>query len=235
MRPPALRQRLVLATCAAVAAGLAVLTVAFHVVLQHRLDADANSVLRSRAQAALATVAVHRDGRLTVTETSGDTLLDERVWVFQGARAVERPFASGRIEAAVAQLAAKGKYARHDAEPDTRLLAQPVRQHGRTVGMVVAAGMAVAVAVAGMAAAAGAAAEAAAGVAPGSGSASSAVRSPGRRSPTLTTAIPTRTAMGIRATITAIRTNSCEGAPDGAPFHFPATMRARRSSAPCRM
>jgi sensor histidine kinase regulating citrate/malate metabolism len=56
VRSPALRQRLVLASCAAVAIALAVVSVAFFSILQHRLDRDANDRLSSRAEAALATV-----------------------------------------------------------------------------------------------------------------------------------------------------------------------------------
>ena len=53
MRAPALRQRLVLAASAAVATALAIVSVAFYLVLERRLDHDANDTLRSRAQAAV--------------------------------------------------------------------------------------------------------------------------------------------------------------------------------------
>src|SRR4051812_30215845 len=138
MRPPALRERLVLAASVAVAIALAVVTTAFYFVLQHRLDRDAESTLRSRSDAALATVTVHH-GNVGIQESPRDALLDDRVWVFQGTRAVDRPVAPPRVQRAVNELVAAGRPGRRDAEPDTRLLAEPVHAGGRQVGMVVAA------------------------------------------------------------------------------------------------
>ena len=65
MRTPALRHRLVLAACIAVGTALAVVSAAFYIVLEHRLDHDANDTLRSRSQAAFATVTVSH-GRLAI-------------------------------------------------------------------------------------------------------------------------------------------------------------------------
>jgi two-component system OmpR family sensor kinase len=137
MRDPPLRHRLVLAACVAVATALALVSASFYVVLQHRLDRDADDTLRSRAQAALATVTV-RHGTLAVGEGPRDALLDQRVWVFQGSRAVDRPFAPPGVQRRAGEMAAAGRSARRDAEPDTRLLAEPVVEHGRRVGMVIA-------------------------------------------------------------------------------------------------
>lgn len=137
MRPPPLRLRLALAACGAVAVGMAVITAAFYLVLQHRLDSDADNTLRSRVQASLATITT-RHGQLAIEENPRDALLDQRVWVFQGTRPVERPLAPEGVQRAVAQLAAAGRTAERDAD-DTRLLAVPVHEHGRRLGIVVAA------------------------------------------------------------------------------------------------
>ena len=97
MRNPPLRHRLVLAACVAVATALALVSAAFYIVLQHRLDHDANDTLRSRSQAALATVTVKR-GRLAVGEGPRDALLDQRVWVFAGAREVRAVGRTGYLD-----------------------------------------------------------------------------------------------------------------------------------------
>ena len=137
MRNPPLRHRLVLAACVAVATALALVSVAFYIVLQHRLDHDANDTLRSRSQAALSTVTVKR-GRLAVGEGPRDALLDQRVWVFEGARAIDSPFAPPGVQRRAREMAAAGRPARRDAGSDTRLLAEPVIEGGRRAGMVVA-------------------------------------------------------------------------------------------------
>ena len=132
MRNPPLRHRLVLAACVAVATALALVSVAFYIVLQHRLDHDANDTLRSRSQAALSTVTVKR-GRLAVGEGPRDALLDQRVWVFEGARAIDSPFAPPGVQRRAREMAAAGRPARRDAGSDTRLLAEPVIEGGRRV------------------------------------------------------------------------------------------------------
>lgn len=138
MRSPALRQRLVLASGAAVAIALAIVSVAFYVILQHRLERDANDRLSSRAAAALTTVSVGRRG-LKLREGRGDALLDQGVWVFEGSRTVDRPLAPPGVERAAAGLAAANASGQRDVEPDTRLLARPILAGGRRVGTVVAA------------------------------------------------------------------------------------------------
>ncbi|MFL5885657.1 MAG: sensor histidine kinase [Thermoleophilaceae bacterium] len=138
MRSPPLRQRLVLAACVAVATALALVSSAFYVILQHRLDHDANDTLRSRSQAALATVKVS-NGRLAIGESPRDALLDQSVWVFQGTKPVDRPLAPASVQRTAAELAATGRPVRRDGAADTRLLAEPVTHDRRTLGTVVAA------------------------------------------------------------------------------------------------
>src|SRR5204862_8303946 len=73
-------RRLVLATAVATALGLTAVTMAFNLVLSHRLARDADAVLRTRAQAQVANLTIDR-GAVQVREAANDTAL-ERVWVF---------------------------------------------------------------------------------------------------------------------------------------------------------
>lgn len=137
MRTAGLRRRVVLAALGTVAVALGVVTAAFNLVLDARLSRDANQVVRSRAQAQLATLAV-TDGRLRVQETPNDALLDERVWVLDAAGSVlERAPGPPGLQRAVARLAV-GATERHLDLEDLRLLALPVRARGAVVGVVVA-------------------------------------------------------------------------------------------------
>ena len=134
-----LRRRLVATATGVVAVTLALMTIGFNVVVDHRLSNDAQNVVRSRAQAALALVSV-RGGRLDVEETPHDGTLDERVWVFAGSRAVESARAPASVQAAVAGLARERRAVTTSAEiASERLLALPVTDHARRVGTVVGA------------------------------------------------------------------------------------------------
>jgi signal transduction histidine kinase len=137
MRAPGIRRRLVLATAATVAITLAVITVAFNLVLGARLSSDATNVVHSRAEAALATLAVDH-GRVAVEETPGDAVLDARVWVFQGRRAVERAPGNQDVQAAAVALGGASKPTTHDVGRDARLEALPFEVGGRRLATVVA-------------------------------------------------------------------------------------------------
>jgi two-component system OmpR family sensor kinase len=137
MRKPPLRHQLLLAVCGALVAALVAVSTLFYVVLHHRLDRDAADALHSRVQAALSTVKFS-DGKLSLTETPHDQLLDQRVWVFQDNRPVDQPFAPPAVQRAAAQLA-RARGGQVDVSPDTRLRASAVIEGGRRVGTVVAA------------------------------------------------------------------------------------------------
>ena len=66
------------------------MAVIFNVVLDNRLSADANSVLRSRATDELAALTLV-DGRLHVRERPDDAALETRLWVFAGSSKIEGP------------------------------------------------------------------------------------------------------------------------------------------------
>jgi signal transduction histidine kinase len=134
---PSLKRRLVLAAIVAVALMLALTTVGFNVVLDRRLSGDANSVVHSRAQAGLAIASIE-GGHIKVEETPHDNALDERIWIFDGARSVERAHAPADVQSAVNRLAGVADITTHDVGSQ-RLLAHPILDaaHHR-VGAVVA-------------------------------------------------------------------------------------------------
>jgi signal transduction histidine kinase len=131
-----LRGQLVAVGVVAAFAAVAVLTVAFNVLLARSLDADVNSALRSRAAAAQTTVA-RRDGGLTVHEPPGDGAVDRLAWVYGGTRALERPTAGAALQRAADALAGRGRILDDAPGGEVRLFAAPIRRGGRQVGTVV--------------------------------------------------------------------------------------------------
>jgi signal transduction histidine kinase len=133
-----LRGRLTALGLLAALAAVAVLTVAFNVILDRSLDADANGRVRSLADAAAATVE-YENGRLLVHESVDDAIVDRRVWIFDGARAVERPPATAELQRTAEALAGSAHVFDDVPGGDVRLYAAPVDVRGRQVGTVVAA------------------------------------------------------------------------------------------------
>jgi two-component system, OmpR family, sensor kinase len=131
-----LKYRLVLAAVGAVALMLAAFTVVFNVVLDKRLSDDATNVVQSRVQAGLAVTNVEGN-RVKVEDPGNDNQLDERVWIYQGAHAVERARAPAQVQAAVGRLALARKRILEDVA-NQRLLARPVVHEGKRIGAVVA-------------------------------------------------------------------------------------------------
>lgn len=132
-----LRARLTALAVLAAFLAISALTVAFNIVLASNLEGDANSRLRSRAAAAAATVA-SLGGRLIVRESPDDAALDQRVWIYAGRRAVERPAARPSLQLAADALAGRSDVFDDVAGRELRLYAQPIRRAGRQVGTVVA-------------------------------------------------------------------------------------------------
>lgn len=108
----------------AVAIALAILTVAFNLLLGARLERDADAVLRSRAEARLATLALER-GRLTVENPLDDARLSERAWVFDRRHAVERAPGPPEVQRAVDALVASGDTRARKAGEELKILARP--------------------------------------------------------------------------------------------------------------
>jgi signal transduction histidine kinase len=133
-----LRGRLTALGLLAAVVAVGVLTVAFNVILDRSLDADASGRARSLAAATAANVA-YADGRLRFHESVDDEVVDRRVWVYQGTHAIERPAAPTALQRTADSLAGSAHV--YDDEPggDVRLYAEPVTVGGRQIGTVVAA------------------------------------------------------------------------------------------------
>lgn len=127
-----LRARVVLGSILILALGVTVIGVGINVLLTKRLDADANSVLRARADAQRATVDLN-GGRVVVNEGTQDEALDREAWVFAGGKVVARPSAPADVDRAAAELADAGEGATRDIPGEVRLRAEPAfAADGRT-------------------------------------------------------------------------------------------------------
>jgi signal transduction histidine kinase len=133
---PGLRGRLLLSVVAALALVLAALTAGFNLVLDQRLEGDANSVVAARASAQLAAVRIVH-GHLVLQEAPDDSALDSAIWVFEGRRVVEHPRSAANDRAAAALARGSRRFLDVGATR-TRLHAVPVVDDGRRLGTVVA-------------------------------------------------------------------------------------------------
>jgi signal transduction histidine kinase len=127
MKPLALRGRVVVAATLVLAIGVGAIGVGLNVLLDHRLSADANAVLRARADAPQTTVSLV-DGRVVVREGTRDEAFDREAWVFADGAVVARPVTSAALyRAATALSRLTGERIRDAAgDVDVRLLAEPV-------------------------------------------------------------------------------------------------------------
>jgi signal transduction histidine kinase len=129
--------RLALAATGAVGLMLVLIVVGFNIVLDRRLADDAQSIVHSRVQAGLAVTAFQR-GHVVVHETPHDSPLDERIWIFEGTRAIERARAPAEVQGAVDKLAGVNSVTAREVGSQ-RILAHPLTDAGgRRVGAVVA-------------------------------------------------------------------------------------------------
>ena len=84
------RLRLLATSLLTLVVGLGALLVAGNVLLERRVDSEATSLLRARAQAQVAALTV-TPTRIIVRDTPNDTVLDRQSWVLDGGRVIERP------------------------------------------------------------------------------------------------------------------------------------------------
>ncbi|MFC5181997.1 sensor histidine kinase [Actinomadura harenae] len=140
MRAPAtLRGRLSLVALATTAIWVAVLTAVFNAELGAHLRGQADDLVRTRAVAVAATMEARPDGRIVEREPADDRALDVGIWIYQGARAIQRPSASSALQGRADRLAGSGTAFTDTPEPHAfRLYALPVMAGDRQVGTVVA-------------------------------------------------------------------------------------------------
>jgi signal transduction histidine kinase len=131
------RTRLLVVVLAALAVALAASTTAFNVILTKTGAADADALLRQRADSERSLLQVS-DGHLRITEHGDDRLGDSRIWIFQGTKAIERPRARPETERAAVALANGPRRYVTISATDERLLAEPVVDEGHRYGTVVA-------------------------------------------------------------------------------------------------
>jgi two-component system heavy metal sensor histidine kinase CusS len=132
-----LRGRLTALAVLAALVALAVLTIAFNVLLTRSLDADANRRLRTQAAAASTTLE-YGNGHVLVRESPDDAAIDQRVWIFEGRRAILRaPGERGLMRAADPMADRANVFA--DVRDDVRMYASPLTFRGRQIGTVVTA------------------------------------------------------------------------------------------------
>jgi len=109
--------------------GVGLLGVATNLLLSTRLSADASSVLRDRAGAEQATLAV-RGGRIAVREAPNDAVLDRSSWVFARGETIERAPASAEVQRAALALAGVARPTERTVANRVRLRAEPVAGPG---------------------------------------------------------------------------------------------------------
>lgn len=137
-RGMSLRARLTATAVAGAAITLAVLVVAFNLVLDARVRSDGDNVLRERAATVLRGLGTV-DGRLSVVEAPDQGSIDAQTWIFAGQRTLEQPAgADPRNQRAARGLAATSGFISVNAT-HTRLYAVPARRAGRRLGTVVVA------------------------------------------------------------------------------------------------
>jgi signal transduction histidine kinase len=134
-----LRTRLTISAVVGAAVTLAVLVGAFNLLLDARLRADGDNVLRERTAAVLRGLATV-DERVSVIEAPDRGNVDAQTWIFAGGRTVEQPAGvDPRNQLAARSLAQAGGGFRTVEATDTRMEAVPIRQASRRLGTVVVA------------------------------------------------------------------------------------------------
>jgi signal transduction histidine kinase len=125
-------------TAIAAAAAVALLVIAFNLVLATSLDRDVNRTLRAKAAAAATTTSV-TSGRIVVRDSPNDAAIDREVWVYEGGRAIVRPPGSEGSQRAADALSRRPNSFSETPEHEARLHSVALTDHGRQVGSVVVA------------------------------------------------------------------------------------------------
>jgi two-component system, OmpR family, sensor kinase len=137
-RPAHLRNRLLAVVLLATVLALVATTVGFNLLLESRLKATANDLLRTQVNTELAEVRIDH-GRLTVPDFPREgAVIDEPVWIFAMGRPLERPRNMTALDDEARALAGGPRRIVEVPREDARLLAVPVMNGGRQVGTIVA-------------------------------------------------------------------------------------------------
>ncbi len=132
-----LRTRLTVSAMASAAITLTLLVAAFNVLLDARLRADRDDVLRERAATVLRSLGTV-DGRLSVLEAPDQGAIDAQTWIFAGRRTLEQPVGGSSRDQAAARALSQAAPGFMDVDAtDTRLQAVAVRQGSQRLGTVV--------------------------------------------------------------------------------------------------
>ena len=134
--PRDVRTRLLLIVLVAVSVALVIATIGFNLLLARSNDQSADSLLRQRADSERSLIRVAR-GRLVPVETSSDEVGDSRVWLFEGARAVEAPRARAATTAPHRHWRGGPAGSRPSRTPTSACTALPIVARGARVGTIV--------------------------------------------------------------------------------------------------
>lgn len=148
-RTRTLRGRIALVATAVTAAWVVTLAIGVNLVLAWQLLGQADSVLRTRAEAIASTVEISTDGQVGVRAVRDDTASDVGTWIFAGDDVLEAPtattgpatdlFGSDPLGSAARDLAGRGERATTIGTADpVRLYALPVSDAEQQVATVVA-------------------------------------------------------------------------------------------------
>jgi signal transduction histidine kinase len=131
------RTRLLLAVLAAVTVALAAATIGFNLLLAYANADDADSLLRQRAEAERAQIAIVK-GRIRLEETFGESIGDSHIWIFEGGRAIEQPRSHPLTTAAALELVGGTSRFATVKQTHERLYALPIVVNGHRYGTIVA-------------------------------------------------------------------------------------------------
>ncbi|WP_239381235.1 MULTISPECIES: sensor histidine kinase KdpD [unclassified Frankia] len=136
--PSTLRGRIAVVAVVTTAGWLTALTVAFNAALSAQLRQQADTVLRTRAEAVASTVEVFTGGAVSIRDVRDDSAIDTGTWIFAGGRAVEEPPGGATLLGQASALTGMGErtVTTGGASP-VRLFALPVTLQGRQAATVV--------------------------------------------------------------------------------------------------
>lgn len=132
-----LRNRVALTVVAVLGIGVVALTLAVNLAVGVSLDRQANDTLRTRAQAAAATVYVAEDGTVSVLDTANDAALDTGIWVLAGTKVLQRPAGGKALDTLAARVGGGEGPVQTGGRRGTRWFAEPVVVDGSQVATVV--------------------------------------------------------------------------------------------------